>query len=139
MAAMIHMAAVVPQMNHAGDTHYVWLPDGADIILLNSCSVRENAQNKVYSRIGEYRLLKEDREVLIGLCGCVAQQEGEKILKRAPWVDFVMGPGTVGLLDENRATARIAPNKRQHSAKARSAAASRCRAAASARSTSGLP
>jgi tRNA-2-methylthio-N6-dimethylallyladenosine synthase len=72
----------------------------ADVLLLNSCSVRENAQNKVYSRIGEYRALKEDRDVLIGLCGCVAQQEGEAALERAPELDFVLGPARVGELRE---------------------------------------
>jgi len=72
----------------------------ADLLLLNSCSVRENAQNKVYSRIGEYRALKSDREVFIGLCGCVAQQEGEAALERAPELDFVLGPARVGELRE---------------------------------------
>ncbi|HUF77915.1 MAG TPA: tRNA (N6-isopentenyl adenosine(37)-C2)-methylthiotransferase MiaB [Thermoanaerobaculia bacterium] len=74
--------------------------DEADVLLLNSCSVRENAQNKVYSRIGEYRAFKERREVLIGLCGCVAQQEGEAALERAPELDFVLGPARVGELGE---------------------------------------
>jgi tRNA-2-methylthio-N6-dimethylallyladenosine synthase len=73
-------------------------PEEADLLLLNSCSVRENAQNKVYSRIGEYRRFKDDRRVLIGLCGCVAQQEGEKALDRAPDLDFVLGPARVGEL-----------------------------------------
>ncbi len=72
----------------------------ASLILLNTCSVREKAEQKVFSRLGELRALKENSGVQIGLCGCVAQQEGEKILKRAPWVDFVMGPGNVGYLDE---------------------------------------
>lgn len=72
--------------------------DEADVLLLNSCSVRENAQNKVYSRIGEYRSLKDGREVAIGLCGCVAQQEGEAALERAPELDFVLGPARVGEL-----------------------------------------
>ncbi|HEX9500039.1 MAG TPA: tRNA (N6-isopentenyl adenosine(37)-C2)-methylthiotransferase MiaB, partial [Thermoanaerobaculia bacterium] len=67
----------------------------ADLILLNTCSIREKAENKVYSRLGELRELKRD-SVRIGVCGCVAQQEGERILSRAPWVDFVMGPGNVG-------------------------------------------
>jgi tRNA-2-methylthio-N6-dimethylallyladenosine synthase len=70
----------------------------ADLILLNTCSIREKAENKVYSRLGALRELKSDR-VKIGVCGCVAQQEGERILSRAPWVDFVMGPGNVGHLD----------------------------------------
>lgn len=74
--------------------------EDADVLLLNSCSVRENAQNKVYSRIGEYRALKEDREVLLGLCGCVAQQEGPAALERAPELDFVLGPARVGELSQ---------------------------------------
>ncbi len=71
----------------------------ADLILLNSCSIREKAAQKAYSRLGEYRLLKKDNpELLIGFCGCVAQQEGEKALKRVPDLDFVMGPARVGEL-----------------------------------------
>ena len=74
-------------------------PGEADIILLNSCSVREKAEQKVYSRLGEYRLLKRHgRELLIGLCGCVAQQEGERALDRVPDLDFVLGPARVGEL-----------------------------------------
>ncbi len=75
-------------------------PGAADVLLLNSCSVRDNAENKVYSRIGEYRALKKDRDLLIGLCGCVAQQEGEAALERAPELDFVLGPARVGELRE---------------------------------------
>ena len=71
----------------------------ADIILLNSCSVREKAAQKAYSRLGEYRLLKRQRpNLLIGFCGCVAQQEGHDALKRVPDLDFVVGPGRVGEL-----------------------------------------
>lgn len=71
----------------------------ADLILLNSCSVREKAVHKVYSRLGEYRLLKQDRpELRIGLCGCVAQQEGERALDRVRELDFVLGPARVGEL-----------------------------------------
>ena len=74
-------------------------PGDADIILLNSCSVREKAAQKAYSRLGEYRLLKRTRpELMIGFCGCVAQQEGEKALSRVPDLDFVIGPGRVGEL-----------------------------------------
>ncbi|HTQ79961.1 MAG TPA: radical SAM protein, partial [Thermoanaerobaculia bacterium] len=74
-------------------------PQEADLILLNSCSVREKAVHKVYSRLGEYRLLKRGNEdLLIGLCGCVAQQEGEAALARVPDLDFVVGPGRVGEL-----------------------------------------
>jgi len=72
----------------------------AGLILLNTCSIRDKSEQKVYSRLGELRELKKKSGAQIGVCGCVAQQEGEKILKRAPWVDFVMGPGNVGHLDE---------------------------------------
>ncbi len=71
----------------------------ANLILLNTCSVRDRAEQKVYSHLGRLRALKVDGDVTIGVCGCVAQQEGEQILERAPWVDFVMGPGNVGHLD----------------------------------------
>jgi tRNA-2-methylthio-N6-dimethylallyladenosine synthase len=76
-------------------------PEEADIILLNSCSVREKAEQKVYSRLGEYRLLKRGKgDLLIGLCGCVAQQEGQRALDRVPDLDFVLGPARVGELQE---------------------------------------
>ena len=76
-------------------------PESADIILLNSCSVRDKAEQKVYSRLGEYRLFKRsNRDLLIGLCGCVAQQVGEKALSRVPDLDFVIGPGRVGELNQ---------------------------------------
>lgn len=76
-------------------------PEEADLLLLNSCSVREKAQNKAYSRLGEYRRLKrENPELRIGFCGCVAQQEGEQALARVPDLDFVLGPARVGELRE---------------------------------------
>ncbi len=73
----------------------------ADLILLNSCSVREKAEQKVYSRLGRYRRFKRGRPgVLIGLCGCVAQEAGRRALSRVPDLDFVLGPARVGeLLD----------------------------------------
>ncbi|HEX8169509.1 MAG TPA: tRNA (N6-isopentenyl adenosine(37)-C2)-methylthiotransferase MiaB [Thermoanaerobaculia bacterium] len=72
----------------------------ASLILLNTCSVRDKAEQKVFSRLGRLRELKRETGARVGVCGCVAQQEGERILERAPWVDFVMGPGNVGYLDE---------------------------------------
>jgi tRNA-2-methylthio-N6-dimethylallyladenosine synthase len=73
----------------------------ASLILLNTCSIRDKAEQKVFSHLGRLRELKAQRDDLrIGVCGCVAQQEGEAIRRRAPWVDFVMGPGNVGYLDE---------------------------------------
>src|SRR3954447_9315388 len=73
----------------------------ADVILLNTCSIRDKSEQKVYSHLGRLREIKQERgDVKIGVCGCVAQQEGERIIERAPWVDFVMGPGNVGHIDE---------------------------------------
>jgi len=68
-------------------------PDDADVILVNTCSIREKAQEKVFSQLGVWKGLKnKGREVIIGVGGCVASQEGEAIIKRAPFVDLVFGP-----------------------------------------------
>ena len=73
----------------------------ADIVLLNSCSVREKAAQKAYSRLGRFRKLKQSRpNMMVGFCGCVAQQEGEAALKRIPELDFVLGPARVSDLNE---------------------------------------
>ena len=71
----------------------------ADLVLLNTCHIREKAAEKVYSELGRVRQLKEERalagrEMLIGVAGCVAQAEGEEIIRRAPSVDLVIGPQT---------------------------------------------
>ncbi|MCX7111757.1 MAG: tRNA (N6-isopentenyl adenosine(37)-C2)-methylthiotransferase MiaB [Proteobacteria bacterium] len=83
-------------------------PSQADVLLLNTCSIREKAQEKVFSALGRWRPLKEKRpEVMIGVGGCVASQEGEALQKRAPFVDMVFGPQTLHrlpqLLDQARA------------------------------------
>ncbi len=71
-------------------------PTLADILLLNTCSVREKAQEKVFSELGRWRLLKEKRaHVIIGVGGCVASQEGKAIRQRAPYVDLIFGPQTL--------------------------------------------
>ncbi|HKR64979.1 MAG TPA: tRNA (N6-isopentenyl adenosine(37)-C2)-methylthiotransferase MiaB [Thermoanaerobaculia bacterium] len=92
----------------------------ADLVLLNTCSVRDKAEQKVFSQLGRLREMKRDRDFKIGVCGCVAQQEGEHILERAPWVDFVMGPGNVGHLDavleEGRRVAIEFPEDRRYDA-----------------------
>ena len=76
-------------------------PTEADVLLMNTCSVREKAQEKVFSLLGEWRLLKQARpEVLIAVGGCVASQEGEAITQRAPQVDLVFGPQTLHRLPE---------------------------------------
>ena len=70
-------------------------PSGADVLLLNTCSVREKAEEKVFSQLGRWRRWKEDRpDLVIGVGGCVASQEGEQILRRAPYVDVIFGPQT---------------------------------------------
>ena len=79
--------------------------EDADLILLNTCHIREKAAEKVYSALGRYRELKAERakqgrETMIGVAGCVAQAEGEEILRRAPDVDVVIGPQTYHRLPE---------------------------------------
>ena len=86
-------------------------PHEADVVLLNTCSVREKAQEKVFSHLGQWRLLKRSKpSLVIGVGGCVASQEGEGILERAPFVDLVFGPQTIhrlpAMLAELRATQR---------------------------------
>ena len=76
-------------------------PELADVVLLNTCSVREKAQEKVFSHLGVWRELKLRKpELVIGVGGCVASQEGEGILQRAPFVDVVFGPQTLHRLPE---------------------------------------
>src|SRR5580704_11468414 len=71
-------------------------PAEADVLLVNTCSVREKAQEKVFSLLGEWRLFKQQRpHVVIGVGGCVASQEGDGITARAPFVDLVFGPQTL--------------------------------------------
>lgn len=68
----------------------------ADVILINTCSIREKAQEKVFSQLGRWKNLKKDNpQVVIGVGGCVASQEGEAIIQRAPFVDMVFGPQTL--------------------------------------------
>jgi len=81
------------------DSHGLELTDNpadADILLLNTCSIRDKAQEKVFSELGRWRQLKERRpDLIIGVGGCVASQEGEALAKRAPVVDIVFGPQTL--------------------------------------------
>ena len=86
-------------------------PEDADLILFNTCSVREKAQEKVFSDLGRMRHLKRTRpHLLIGVGGCVASQEGAAIVERAPFVDLVFGPQTLhrlpSMIDERRASGR---------------------------------
>ena len=76
-------------------------PAEADLLLVNTCSIREKAQEKVFSELGRWRLLKEKKPgMLIGVGGCVARQEGDGISRRAPFVDMVFGPQTLHRLPE---------------------------------------
>ena len=83
----------------------------ADVILINTCSIRERAQEKVFSQLGRWKELKQIKDsVVIGVGGCVASQEGDAIIKRAPYVDIVFGPQTLhrlpALIDARRATGK---------------------------------
>ena len=72
------------------------VPEEADLLLLNTCSIREKAQEKVFHRLGRWRAIKVERpDVMIGVAGCVASQEGAAIARRAPYVDLVFGPQTL--------------------------------------------
>jgi tRNA-2-methylthio-N6-dimethylallyladenosine synthase len=83
----------------------------ADVILINTCSIREKAQEKVFSQLGRWRQLKKDKpHLVIGVGGCVASQEGQALIDRAPQVDVVFGPQTLhrlpALIDARRETGR---------------------------------
>ena len=92
-------------------------PNEADIVLFNTCSIREKAQEKVFSDLGYFRAMKAARpELIIGVGGCVASQEGEAIVARAPFVDVVFGPQTLHRLPEliDRRAGGIAPRNRHY-------------------------
>ena len=82
------------------------MPEGADMVILNTCHIREKASEKVFSELGRLRQLKErardqqGRQMTIAVAGCVAQAEGAEITRRAPWVDIVVGPQTYHRLPE---------------------------------------
>ncbi|MBR9652601.1 tRNA (N6-isopentenyl adenosine(37)-C2)-methylthiotransferase MiaB [Thalassovita aquimarina] len=81
--------------------------DDADMILLNTCHIREKAAEKVYSELGRFRALKDEKpDLKIGVAGCVAQAEGEEIMRRQPLVDLVVGPQSYHRLPEMEAKAR---------------------------------
>ena len=92
------MADVLRQVDGAEPTDR---PEEADVILFNTCSIREKAQEKVFSDLGRAKELKKAKpDLIIGVGGCVASQEGEAIVKRAPYVDVVFGPQTLHRLPE---------------------------------------
>jgi len=84
--------------------------DDADLILLNTCAIREKAEQKLFSALGRYRQVKLSRGARIGVAGCVAQQEKDKLTARVPYVDFVLGPDAIGKLPE--ILARVAQRER---------------------------
>ncbi|MBA3537263.1 MAG: tRNA (N6-isopentenyl adenosine(37)-C2)-methylthiotransferase MiaB [Tatlockia sp.] len=96
-------------LNHSHDYEKTDNLEEADVILLNTCSIREKAQEKVFSQLGQWReFKKKNPHVIIGVGGCVASQEGGDIIKRAPYVDLVFGPQTLhrlpAMLNERLAT-----------------------------------
>ena len=95
------MAELVAPLGYAPSA----TPDGADLVILNTCHIREKAAEKVFSELGGIRRLKERKardggRMLIAVAGCVAQAEGEEIMRRAPFVDMVFGPQTYHRLPE---------------------------------------
>src|SRR5476651_1975858 len=80
-------------------------PEGADMVILNTCHIREKAAEKVYSELGRLRALKREREadggaMMLAVGGCVGQAEGAEIIRRAPYVDIVFGPQSYHRLPE---------------------------------------
>jgi len=123
MAGRLHIATFGCQMNEYDSARMADVlralaglemtadPELADVLLLNTCSVREKAQEKVFSQLGRWRQIKERRPgIVIGVGGCVASQEGEGILERAPFVDLVFGPQTIHrlprMIEDLRASGR---------------------------------
>jgi tRNA-2-methylthio-N6-dimethylallyladenosine synthase len=100
-------AKMVDVLQDAFDVHETDAAEDADILLLNTCSIREKAQEKVFSLLGRWRLQKQENpHTIIGVGGCVASQEGEAILRRAPFVDLVFGPQTLHRLPAMIASVR---------------------------------
>ncbi|WP_426752212.1 tRNA (N6-isopentenyl adenosine(37)-C2)-methylthiotransferase MiaB [Myxococcus sp. Y35] len=99
----LRMSEVLSQMSYAPTP----VPDNADLIILNTCSIREKAEDKMLSALGRYKPVKASRGALIGVGGCVAQQEKDKLLKKVPYLDFVFGPDNIARLPDiiNRVSA----------------------------------
>ncbi|QSQ15597.1 tRNA (N6-isopentenyl adenosine(37)-C2)-methylthiotransferase MiaB [Myxococcus landrumensis] len=76
------------------------VPENADLIILNTCSIREKAEDKMLSALGRYKPVKASRGALIGVGGCVAQQEKDKLIKKVPYLDFVFGPDNIARLPD---------------------------------------
>jgi tRNA-2-methylthio-N6-dimethylallyladenosine synthase len=76
------------------------VPEDADLIVLNTCAIREKAEAKVLSALGRYRLIRNQRGTRLGVAGCVAQQEKQKLLDRVPYLDFVLGPDQIASMPD---------------------------------------
>ncbi len=88
-------------LNAANGYELTEIPEEADVLLLNTCSIREKAQEKVFHQLGRWKTLKDKKPgVVIGVGGCVATQEGDSIRDRAPYVDVIFGPQTLHRLPE---------------------------------------
>jgi tRNA-2-methylthio-N6-dimethylallyladenosine synthase len=83
-------------------SHYLETKDAreADLVLVNTCSVREKPEQKVYSALGRFKRLKEEKGTIIGVAGCLAQQEGERLLDRIPYLDMVIGTHAIPLIPQ---------------------------------------
>ncbi|MGL4735129.1 MAG: tRNA (N6-isopentenyl adenosine(37)-C2)-methylthiotransferase MiaB [Enterovibrio sp.] len=94
-------------LNATGGYELTEIPEEADLLLLNTCSIREKAQEKVFHQLGRWKTLKEKNpELVIGVGGCVATQEGDHIRERAPFVDVIFGPQTLHRLPQMIAQSR---------------------------------
>ncbi|MBL3601557.1 MAG: tRNA (N6-isopentenyl adenosine(37)-C2)-methylthiotransferase MiaB [gamma proteobacterium endosymbiont of Lamellibrachia anaximandri] len=94
-------ARMADGLREAEGLHITDKPEEADVLLLNTCSIREKAQEKVFSQLGRWRPWKEKNpNLIIGVGGCVASQEGEAIRERAPYVDLIFGPQTLHRLPQ---------------------------------------
>lgn len=103
--------ARIVQLMKAADYEPTDRAEDADLIILNTCSVREKAEQKVYSALGRWRALKDEKDVILGVGGCVAQQEGEALLRRAPHLDLVFGTHNMHKLPQMVEQARAAARR----------------------------
>jgi tRNA-2-methylthio-N6-dimethylallyladenosine synthase len=104
-------SARIVQLMKSADYEQTDHVDDADLIILNTCSVRDKAEQKVYSALGRWRKLKEEKGVILGVGGCVAQQEGEALLRRAPHLDLVFGTHNMHKLPQMVEEAREAARR----------------------------
>jgi tRNA-2-methylthio-N6-dimethylallyladenosine synthase len=109
MEKLVYIETYGCQMNEHDSERMLMLLEGshyfetkeateADLVLINTCSVREKPEHKFYSALGRFKHLKEEKGVIIGVAGCVAQQEGDKLLDRVPYLDMVIGTHAIPML-----------------------------------------